>query len=696
MAKDVNRMKDNSGGVKVWILYVLFILASCAVIVSVLMIQYGPEEPEMDIFRSSSHKTTLRPARGSIMARDGQLLAVTVPMYQISMDCRVCKEDFRSRKKADSLEQDWRNKAALLSKGLSVIYGTKSPSEWCREILRARDNNSRPIVIGGLIDHETLQKVKALPLFNEGSNKGGIIIDRKDKRKYPYGDLAVRTIGSINDKNAERGRQYIGIEGSYDYYLHGEEGFKWMKQSDGRQKIQDKDSSWTKAKDGFDVRTTLDIDYQDIADNALRDAIAENMKIEGGCAVVMEVKTGAVRAMVNLQRDSVTKRLSETYNMAVGRLGEPGSVFKTAVLMSLMEDRKVKLSTMIPTNGGRVPGFKTIDEHVYAYERQGHKQMSVLHGYEISSNYIFRKLAMDNYGDNPQKLIDNLYMYKLGEAFDFDLQGFKTPSLPSPKSGEWSVTSLGSVAIGYFVSETPLHILTLYNAIANRGRMMKPYLVESIEKDGDVRIKKGPSVLNAAVCSPDVSDSLAYALSKITQDGTAKRLKNARATVAGKTGTARIALDKKKYKVKPGDPYEDIQGRRQYQATMVGFFPADNPKYSAIVTIYSYLSDEVFYGGTLPALVFKDIVDNIYVLDDENGTRYTETGKMPKVTAKEIATSRNGKVPNLNGLSLMDAIYAIENDGYVCSYSGCGLVSSQSPAPGTPLKEGGIVTVKLN
>ena len=403
----------------------------------------------------------------------------------------------------------------------------------------------------------------------------------------------------------------------------------------------------------------------------------------------MDVKTGAIRTMVNLMRDSLSGRLDETYNVAISMTREPGSVFKTAILMSLLEDNKVKLSDKIPGNNGIIPGFGQ-DSHM-----KGISEISVLHGFEISSNYVFRKLAIDHYGNNPQKLLDNLYLYKLGEAYDFDLEGFREPYLPKPKTAGWSGTTLGSIAIGYNVEETPLHILTFYNAIANKGKMMKPYLVEDFEENGIVKEKRGPSILNGSICSRATADSLTKGLMKITEEGTAaRRLGGAKLKVAGKTGTSKIAFEKDE-KPNPRDPYQDRKGRRKYRGTFVGFFPAEQPKYSIICLIDSYPGNETFYGGTTPAMVVREVVDNIYAMDESYGQLLKSSGKMPDMSPEAPLTAKNGKVPNVKGLGLMDAIYAIENDGYRCSYSGVGHVVSQSPAAGSKLAEGGKVTIRL-
>lgn len=620
--KKESRKRDKIG-MTLYILYLLFLFMAIVIVVRIAHIQlfYKPDNSLSKYLRPKSIKENIEPTRGAIIAHDGRLLAMSTPMYQIYMDCTVLKA-----KNNKSEETKWRSKARELAKGLSQIYKDKSGAEYYKIIITGRERGSRYVKIGKPIDHEILQSIKRLPLFNEGQYKGGIIIQKNDTRQYPYGALARRTIGYVKDNNKSNGNNKIGLEGRFDYILHGKEGYKWMKIADNKAIIPNTDSAFVKAEDGKDLRTTLNIDIQDIADDALRANIANNPKIEGGCVIVMDVSTGAIRAMVNLLRDSTTNKLNESYNLAIGRVGEPGSVFKATTLMSLLEDGKVKLSDQIPTNHGDLKGFSR-DQHIVDYERINKTdKMTVLHGFEISSNYIFRKLAIDNYGNRPKKMLDKLYLYKLGEAYDFDLAGFKSPTIPSPDSKNWSGTDLGSIAIGYSVTVTPLHILTFYNAIANKGKMMKPYIVEDIEENGIVREKRGPSVLNGSICSKATADTLTRALKRVAEEGTGRRmLKGAICPIAGKTGTSRIVLDPKYTRISK-NPYEDEKGRKQYQATFVGFYPTDKPQYSVIVVIYSYLNREIFYGGTLPAMTFREIVDKTIALNPLNGEAIRKTG----------------------------------------------------------------------
>jgi Cell division protein FtsI/penicillin-binding protein 2 len=378
--------------------------------------------------------------------------------------------------------------------------------------------------------------------------------------------------------------------------------------------------------------------------------------------------------------------------MAVGLSSEPGSVFKATTLMTALEDGCIKsLDDRIPTNNGILPGYPP-DDHV-----RGMKDISILHGFEISSNYVFRYLAVKNYDDNPKKFIDKLYLYKLGQAFDFDLDGLKEPYIPAPGTNSWSRTTLGSIGMGYAIQETPLHILTFYNAIAGKGKMMKPYLVESIEKDGFVKKKFGPSVLNASICSKATADTLLRAMRAVTMEGTATRLKGARLAVAGKTGTSRQVLSAeeiKKYGM-GANPYVTRDGSYHNLATFVGFFPAESPAYSAIICLKSGLIKGSLYGGVLPAAAMREIVDAIYAMDPKWGEEIAQTGSVPQMKLDRGMPTEQGIVPDVKGLGLMDAIYMIENCGLKCSYSGTGHVSTQIPKAGERVSKGSTIAIAL-
>lgn len=690
------KKKRDRIGVILYCFYAIVLVAGFFIIGKMVCIQlfWKPDKDVARFFLPPSTKSVIEPDRGAIIGSDGKLLAMSTPMYQLYMDCTVLKSVFRGKSNPDSLERDWLSKAKAFSDGLAKEVGG-SAGDYYRMIVTGRKDGNRYMRLTTDLDRGALLRLQKLPLMKEGRYKSGIIVNKRDSRQYPYGTLARRTIGYVKDNRNSNGNNHIGLEGKYDYALHGKEGEIWLRPTDNRERIQNYDSTYVKPEDGLNVRTTLNITLQDIVDKAMRKQMAANPKINEGCAVIMDVKTGAIRSMVNLTKDPKDSSLNEVYNMAIGFAAEPGSVFKATTLMTVIEDGFVKsLDDVIPMNNGVIPGYPQ-DTHI-----RGNGEISVLRGFEISSNYVFRYLAVKNYNDNPKRFLDKLYMYKLGQAFDFDLKGLSEPYIPSPDSKQWSATDLGSTAIGYSVRETPLHILTFYNAIANKGRMMKPYLVESIEKNGAVKTKKGPSVLNASICSKATADTMLRAMRAVTSEGTAKRLKGAKLTVAGKTGTSRQVLSKEEIdKYGMSSPYVTKDGSYHNLATFVGFFPAENPKYSAIVCMKSDLIRGSLYGGVGPAAVMREVVDAIYVLDPEWGNAISSSAKVPQMKLDreihEQADTKNPVVPDVTGLGLKDAMFIIENSGLRCRYTGTGHVTSQTPSPGARATEGSAITLTL-
>ena len=610
----------------------IFLFLGIGILICIVHIQtsYHVDDKVIGLFRPSSALHVENPVRGRILATDGRPLALSAPLYDIYMDCTVKKQYYRESGK-DSLERAWRGKARELAVYLSNQFRDKSADQYANAILKGRDNDNRYLAIRKNVDLETVKLVKTFPLFREGTYTGGIIVRTHEERIYPYDSLARRTIGYVKDLSRK------GLEDSFDSELHGREGYEWRRVTDNNRWVRDLDSAVVAVQDGNDIRTTLNVDFQDIADRALRAQINENPDVRAGICVIMETKTGAIRAMVNLSRGETPQTvLWERENLVLTERGEQGSVMKTATLLSLVEDGHVKsLSQTLPTNNGwvvnwRRPGSASEyphDDHISDYQRKtGRRDITVMHGFEISSNYVFAQLAETYYGKRPQELFDHLYSYRLGEAFDFDIEGLRGPSVTRPGTPAWSNNTLGTVAYGYGLSITPLHVVTFYNGIANRGRMMKPYLVESVEKNGKVIKKFVPSALNESICSPATADTVTRALRAVVNSGTATRLRGAKLPVAGKTGTARVVLS--------NGQYQDASGRKKNQGTFVGFFPADKPKYTILVTVYSYLSGQSFYGGTMPALAVRDIVDQIYALDEEWRPELHPTEKVPVMENK--------------------------------------------------------------
>ena len=709
--KNINSREQHRTSRTLWFLYCLFLVLSLVLLGRIIYLQlfWDPNDETIYLhhFQPRKYMHEIEPERGAIMDCNGKLLAFSTPMYNVNMDCTILKDDFaKDEKEGKEKEAKWRAEAKEMAFGIAeVLQESGKDGNWYynliitnRDSKTASGRKNKPIAKN--IDHSTLLKLQELPLFRDGQFKSGMIIRKVDTRQYPYGELARRVIGDVKvDPKDPEANRFVGIEGQYDHILHGKKGIEWMKRTD-KGMIRNVDSTSTAVEHGRDIRTTLDINIQDIADRALRTQIQENPEVQGGCVVVMEVETGAVKAMVNLSRNS-RNSMGEYFNSAIGRPAEPGSVFKTVSLLTLIEDGHVELETKIPSNHGIMKEYpKLRDEYIPRYEsRNKTNEISIVDGFEISSNYVFRRLVKDYYGKDEKEFIDRLYEYKLApDAYKFDLteKGATPAYIPDPKGKGWSGTDLISVAIGYTVRQPALNIAMFYNAIANDGKMMKPYIVESIEYNGRTEKKFKPEILNGSICSKATADSVTRALKMVTLEGTASKLKNAKCVVAGKTGTARIVLNKEE-RGGSSDPFINSNGQKKHQGTFVGFFPADNPKYTAIVTIWSGLTSQNFYGGAYPAAAFKDIVDAVWSLDTTWGEEHTQTGKVPQMKAGFIETEKGTglPVPDLKGMGLKDAIFAIENNGYRCSYEGIGHVVKQTPAAGTQYKKGQTISIVL-
>ncbi len=570
-------------------------------------------------------KRIVEPARGKILSYDGEPLAMSFPRYQVCIDCNVHKEEYgkMSPKKRDSCRLDWKEKAAALAEGLAKVHSDGRDANYYRKKLyKAFDSGTnRYLKLGTPIEKEQYEQLRRYPLACESRGKGGVWVEAVPTRRYPYGNLARRTIGSVRE-NSDMSA-YSGIDGKFNYVLKGSEGHFYVKLTDDGY-IRDYDSTYVAAIDGDDVRTTLNIEYQGIADNILRSYVSQEPDLEAACFVLMEVESGAIRSMVNLQRSGAKMDgdFGENANVAVTRLGEPGSVFKITTLMTCMEDGIVKdMYTTIPGKDGevQVEGYNRrypADKHLKDWTRVCHTtDIPLWYCVQVSSNNAFRYLAIENYKDKPEEFIGRLHSYNLGKAFDFDVyESIPTPRIKYPSDRSWSPVDLGQIAMGYGVSVTPMHILCFYNAIAADGKMMKPYLVEDIERDGKVIRKFGPSVLNSSICTKETADKLTEALCKVTEMGTPAgrgtgwRLSYIadRCKVAGKTGTADVFTDGK---------YVRSDGARKQQGTFVGFFPAENPKYSVICTVYSKVSKKEFAGAVIPASVIRDFIKEIYNID---------------------------------------------------------------------------------
>ena len=627
----------------------------------------------------------INPRRGSIIDHNGNILAISTPIYDIYIDSYVLKEHFdRDKKHGEEREQEWLGKADAMSRGLDSILNIEGRSaRYYSNLIRdGRAKKSRYVELAKNVEKETLETLMHLPLFNEPKHKGGIIIEEKENIQYPYKGLARRTIGYIDENNANG---YVGIAGKYNRELRGKAGYKWAKRTDNFELINDVDSIGVQVENGMDIRTTLDINIQEIAERSLREWVDTAMHINSACAVIMDVETGAVRAMVNLQRNSKGK-MREVFNIAAGRPSEPGSIFKTVILTTLLEDGLVTLEDKMKIDIKLMyyPGFKDVERDKAAFNygtRHNTDYIPVIDGLMVSSNYVFRRQVVDKYYTCPEELISRLHSYNLGADFNFELTepGSARSSLPDPQDENWSGSTLPATAIGYSVMVTPLQILSFYNAIANDGKMMMPYIVESFERNGKIEKKIEPKLLNI-VCSEATTDTLVRALKKVchSKEGTAYRsLRGINCQAAGKTGTAWIALTGKE-REGAKDEYTLADGRKRYQGTFAGFFPADDPKYSAIIAVYTDpMSTGREGGGNKPAKVFKNIVNELCAYDSNWRSQISERKSMPKAKTGKIEIREGEEIPDVVGAGLREALYTLENLGYKCEYTGVGHVVKQ-------------------
>lgn len=600
----------------VYVFYLLALIGSVVLMGRILYIQifWKPDSRIEQRLVQRSYKHTLEPQRGNILAADGRILATSFPRYRICVDPSIRKEEYKALRNRDSAavcEARWASDAHEFALVLHEHFPSQSASWYESKMINARAKDVTYLTFGHPVEKDELEQMREAPLFRLGRNKGGVWGEPVQTRRYPYGNLGYRTIGfSLSGDYADASMQLSeGLDGKYNSMLHGEAGYEYLKRTDSGI-ILNADSTSVPAVNGYDLYTTLNVDYMDITDKAMRKYLTSDDNIESSCCVLMEVKTGAIRSMINLQRGK-DGQLHEYENVAIRRRGEPGSVWKLTTLMTVMEDGHITSTYQtIPTNKSVIPGYRyEEDKHITKdWEQKYHtNRVPIWYGVQISSNYVFRYLAISNYEDRPEQFIDRLYTYKLGEAWPFDLDGLRKPMIPSPdkkKNPYWSKTDLGQVAMGYTVSVTPLHILTFYNAIANRGRMMKPYLVEGFS-NGE---KRGPAVLNSSICRQAVADTLGECLKKVTEaKGTAWRLANSKCKVAGKTGTSKTYME--------NVGYEDREGRRQYQGTFVGYFPADDPQYSIICCIYTKPTKKEYYGGQKPVEIVRDVINEISIID---------------------------------------------------------------------------------
>lgn len=615
---------------------------------------------------------TIAPNRGNLYSDDGSLLATSVSRYTIRFDAvTVSDSDFKENVKA-------------LSNSLSKLTG-KTSSHYQQILRKAKENKNRYTLLVRNLDYSEYMTVKDFPLLNKGPYKGGLIIEQKTVREHPLGKIAERSVGyeRINDHGNYAG---VGLERAYGQYLRGVEG-KRLKQkiAKGQWKPIGFDNI-VEPKDGYDVYSTIDVNIQDIAHHGLLGQL-EKYKADHGTVIVMETKTGEIKAIANL---GMTKegKYYERLNYAIGESHEPGSTFKLMNMVAALEDQVVDTSSVVDTEKG---SWRIYNHRVKDTKHGGYGKISISKAFEVSSNVAFAKTIHNGYKENPEKYVNRLRSMNLHEELGLPIKGEGVPVLRNPGDKGWSGLSLAQMAYGYEVSMTPLQILTFYNAIANDGEMVKPRLIKEVKEFNRSVLQFEKDVINPAICSKETATKVKQLLKNVVEKehGTGHRLYSPNFSMAGKTGTAQ-----KNYVSKDPD-------KLKYISTFAGYFPAENPKYSCIVVIHEPDKSVGYYGADVSGPVFKSIAQKVYAnnpMVDE-----VEIFKMNEHKSREQyqryyaeAQKKYNKVPNVKGMSGMDAISILENLGIKVEVKGNGKVKRQSISHGTDINKVDKIILELS
>ncbi|WP_051238714.1 penicillin-binding protein [Gaetbulibacter saemankumensis] len=610
--------------------------------------------------------------RGNVYSVNGNLLATSVPKYDIRFDA-ITPTSARFEKYLIPLSD------SLAS------YTGKSSKYYQKELRRARANKNRYYLLARNIGYSGYMRLRNFPLLNLGAFKGGLIVEQKTKREHPMGGIAQRSIGYERfdeDGNVTR----AGIDGAFGVkYLRGSDGHR-RKQKIGKGQWKPlSDANEIEPKDGYDVYTTIDVNIQDIAHHALLKQL-EEYEADHGCVVVMEAKTGEVRAISNLGRND-NGHYYERLNYAVGEAIEPGSTFKVMALMAALEDKVVDTSTVIDTK----LGYKQFYGRGI-YDTHGHGKISAARTLEVSSNIGLATIVDQGYAKNPRKFIAHLQDWGLDKPLGLPILGEGEPVIPQPGDKIWSKNALPSLAYGYNLKLTPLQTLTFYNAIANNGVIVKPRFIKEVKELGKVVESFDKVASDEKICSEKTLKEIQDILKHVVERGTGRSLYSPYFSMAGKTGTAQT-----EYWMK------DWKDNKRYISSFAGYFPADNPKYSCIVVIHKPSVKKGYYGADVTGPVFKRIAQKIHTdtpIVDEVEALDVKVASVESEFENYYKTAQTYKtiMPNVVGLPVMDALALLENmqvDIRV-KLEGSGVVKNQSVNHNQKLKNNQIVVLKAS
>ena len=651
--------------------------------------------------------------RGSIYSEDGNMLSTSIPVFDVYVDFAADglreKQGKRFKENIDSL-----------SYNLARLFNDKPAADYKKQLQLAYKNKDRYFPLKKKISFEEYRLLRNFPLVRQGRNKSGFIVDTRDKRINPYVLLANRTIG-LSRLNAKKN---VGLELTYDSMLRGTTGQRLMRYSAGS--YMPVIGAELDPVNGKDIITTLDTYMQDVAENALMKMVVRNNSMHG-TAIIMETATGKIKAIANLGKQPDGTYI-EDLNYGIGKATEPGSIFKLATLMCLIEDKHININSIVDCEGGvkSFSGLRIKDSHI------GTGKITVKDAFLRSSNVAFASLAQQYYQNEPLKFIEHLQHFRLNKMTGIDIVASSgKPTIKTPANRSWSKTTLPYMAHGYEELVTPLHMLMLYNAVANNGKMMRPYLVNAI-RDYGVDIKKiEPEVLVDQICSEETLKQVKECLRAVVDSahGTGhKILFDSLYSISGKTGTAVTALDNRGYN----------KGNKIYQASFIGFFPSDKPVYTMAVVIQNSRESKLIYGADVSGTVFKEISDRLYsrfigsmtvpqfkssdsLLYNSQGIKndlqsifsfmnigfkdsaaggYWRNMQMKNNAAfmntPNYTTTQTSVTPLVIGMGLKDAVYLLENKGLTIKVQGRGRVVDQSIAAGTNFIKGQKISLLLN
>ncbi len=660
--------------------------------------------------------------RGNILSEDGSLMATSIPYFDIYWDATIAKRELKS----DEIKKELDSLSMYLA---YYLPPQSTPEIWNQFLWQEMNNNSKYSLISKGLTYDQMLMIKSFPVFRNGRYKSGLIVNRNNKRSHPFKMLALRTLGYVRDGDLPADKDIsIGLEGRFDNILSGGSQKVLMQKvsSSGEMWMPVNDLSDIDPRNGDDIVTTIDINIQDITQNALIRTLNTH-QAEHGTAIVMEVKTGKIKAIANV---GMTKDgYWEDYNYGIGLAIEPGSTFKLASMMSLLEDGLVKLSDTVDIQNGHREYFDAVMED---HERTNKTRVTVKEAFSASSNVGVSTLVFDNYQTKPAAYIKHLKDFMLTVPTGVEIDGEAAPYIKDPNNpaDSWSGITLPWMSIGYELKVTPLQLLNFYNAVANNGTMMKPYLVNSVQRFGEVKRVFKPTIAKKNIATKATLDQAHELLESVVEmpGGTAYHWRTPQYRFAGKTGTAQLNYGKNKSKSKTHTG--------GYQGSFVGYFPAENPVYSCIVIISKPKSG--FYGGIVAAPVFREIADKLMASNialsepinmrgkpvasaktlpddvgykddlvkaltafkmkyeiaarDEDWTFIKAKGDTINILPRNMMTKK--AVPSVVGMGLKDALYVLENRGLRVLFSGYGKVVSQSIGSGTPVA-GQTISLKL-